>query len=66
MSINTPPLNSSMDHFEKGSVNPRLKNLCAIQETQVQSLCREDPLEERNGYPLQYSGVLWTEEDGGL
>ena len=27
----------------------------AIQETQVQSLGQEDPLEKGNGYPLQYS-----------
>ena len=26
-----------------------------MQETQVQSLRQEDPLEEENGYPLQYS-----------
>ena len=32
-----------MDHFEKGSVNARLKNMHAIQETWVQSLCQEDP-----------------------
>ena len=32
-----------------------VKNLPAMQETQVQSLSREDPLEKRNGYPLQYS-----------
>ena len=32
-----------------------VKNLPAIQETQVWSLGREDPLEEGNGNPLQYS-----------
>ena len=32
-----------------------VKNLPAMQETQVQSLGQEDPLGEGNGYPLQYS-----------
>ena len=32
----------------------RVKNLPAKQETQVQSLGWEDPLEEENGTPLQY------------
>ena len=32
-----------------------VKNLPAMQETQVASLGQEDPLEEGNGNPLQYS-----------
>ena len=32
-----------------------VKNLLAMQETQVQSLGQEDPPGEGNGYPLQYS-----------
>ena len=32
-----------------------VKNLPAVQETQVQSLGWEDPLGEGNGNPLQYS-----------
>ena len=32
-----------------------VKNLPTIQETWVQSLSWEDPLEEGKGYPLQYS-----------
>ena len=32
-----------------------VKNLPAMQETQVGSLGWEDPLEIGNGYPLQYS-----------
>ena len=32
-----------------------IKNAPAIQETRVQSLGQEDPLEKGNGYPLQYS-----------
>ena len=32
-----------------------VKNPPAMQETQVKSLGQEDPLEEENGNPLQYS-----------
>ena len=32
-----------------------IKNLPAMQKTQVQFLGQEDPLGEGNGYPLQYS-----------
>ena len=32
-----------------------VKNLSAVQETWVQSLEREDPLEKGNGHSLQYS-----------
>ena len=32
-----------------------VKNPPAMQETGVQSLCWEDPLEKENGNPLQYS-----------
>ena len=45
-----------------------LKNLPAVQETQVRSLGREDPLEEGMA---THSSILawripWTEEPGGL
>ena len=40
-----------------------VKNLPAVQETQVRSLGWEDP-QEGNGYPLQYSG-LENPMDGG-
>ena len=45
-----------------------VKNLRAMQETQVQSLGREDPLEEEMA---TLSSILawkipWTEEPGGL
>ena len=45
-----------------------VKNLPAIQETQVQSLGREDPLEKEMA---THSNILawripWTEEPGGL
>ena len=45
-----------------------VKNLPAMQETQVRSLGREDPLEEERA---THSSILaweipWTEEPGGL
>ena len=45
-----------------------VKNLPAVQKTQVQSLGWEDPLEEEKA---TYSSILpwkiqWTEEPGGL
>ena len=45
-----------------------VKNLPAVQETQVQSLVWEDPLEEEMA---TYSSILawripWTEKPGGL
>ena len=45
-----------------------VKNLPAMQESQVQSLCWQDPLEEEMANPPQYSclGNPWTEEPGGL
>ena len=51
--------------FPSGSV---VKNPPAMQETQVQSLGREDPLEEGMA---THSSILawripWTEESGGL
>ena len=51
--------------FSSGSV---VKNLLAMQERRVQSLGREDPLEEGMA---AHSSILaweipWTEEPGGL
>ena len=45
-----------------------VKNPPALQETQVRSLCQEDPLEKAMA---TYSSILawrmpWTEEPGGL
>ena len=45
-----------------------VKNLPAVHETQVQSLCRQDPLEKGMA---THSNILawripWTEEIGGL
>ena len=45
-----------------------VKNMPAMQDTRVQSLCREDPLEKEIA---THSNILaweipWTEETGGL
>ena len=44
------------------------KNLPAIQEMRVQSLGREDPLEEEMAThsSILARNILWTEEPGGL
>ena len=44
-----------------------VKTLPAMQETRVQSLGWDSPLEKEMAIPLQYSSVLvpWTEEPGG-
>ena len=41
-----------------------VKNLPAMLETEVQSLGQEDPLEEGNGYPLQYSCLEYSLDRG--
>ena len=41
--------------FGSSLVAQSVKNLPAMQETQVQSLCLEDPLEKGHDNPLQYS-----------
>ena len=45
-----------------------VKNLPAVQETWVQSLGREDPLEEEMATLSSILAwkILWTEESGGL
>ena len=45
-----------------------VKNLLAMQETQVWSLGLEDPPEKTNDNPFEYFylGNPWTEEPGGL
>ena len=45
-----------------------VKNLPTMQETQVQSLVWEDPLEQRMGTHSSFLArrSLWTEEPGGL
>ena len=49
-------------------VAQRVKNLPAMQETRVQSLGREDPLEEGMATHSRILAwrILWTEEPGGL
>ena len=37
-----------------------VENLSAKQETRLQSLGEEDPLEKGNGYPLQYSCLEYS------
>ena len=54
--------------FGGGSVAQTVKNLPATQNTQVQSLGREDPREKEM---VMHSSTLawripWTEESGGL
>ena len=58
----------SVDIFYLSLVAQMVKNPPAIQETRVQSLGREDPLEEEMA---THSSILawelpWTEESGGL
>ena len=45
-----------------------VKNLCVIQEIQVQSLGWEDPLEKgmATHSSILARRILWTEEPGGL
>ena len=45
-----------------------VKNLSAMQETQVQTLGRENPLDEEMAThsSILAWGILWTEEPGGL
>ena len=59
------------DPYRTFQVAQCIKNLPAMRETQearVQSLSREDPLQEENGNPFQYSclKIPWTEEPGRL
>ena len=51
------------------SLGPQtVKNLLAIEEIQVQSLGREDPLEKEMAIRSSILAwrILWTEEPGGL
>ena len=62
----TEPLEKGVKVKVPGS--QMVKNLPAIQETQVQSLAQEDPLEK--GMATHFSILAWktpwTEEPGGL
>ena len=52
----------------KGLVAQMVKNLSATQETQVQSLNRDNPLEKEIAIhsSILAWGIPWTEEPGGL
>ena len=50
--------------YEASLVAQTVKSLPVIQETQVLSLGREDPMEKQNANPLQYS-FLQNSMDGG-
>ena len=60
LSLSDPPLGSLVAQM--------VKNLPAIEETQVQSLGGEDPLEEGMETPSSVLAqrIPWTEEPGGL
>ena len=45
-------------------VDQTVKNLSAVQETQVRSPVWEDPLEEGNGSPLQYFCLEYPKDRG--
>ena len=56
-------------HFQEVSlVAQMVKNLSATQETQVQSLNRDNPLEKEIAIhsSILAWGIPWTEEPGGL
>ena len=54
--------------FEASLVAQTVKHLPAVQETRVQSLVREDPLEKEMAAHSRILtwGISWTEEPGGL
>ena len=56
---------SDWEDFSGGSV---IKNLLALQETQVQSLGQKDPLEKKRATcsSILAWDILWTEESGEL
>ena len=57
-----------MVSVEASLVAQTVKNLPAMQEIQVQSLGREDPLEKEMAThsSILAWGIPWTEEPGGL
>ena len=62
------PLSDFHFHFLVSLMAQMVKNLSAMQETQVQFLSQEDPLEERM---TTHSSIVawripWTEKPGGL
>ena len=57
-----------MCYYIASLVVQMIKNLPAMQEMPVQSLCREDHLEKRMATPSRILAwrISWTEEPGGL
>ena len=55
-------------HARASQVAQTVKNLPAVQDTQVQSLGQEDPLEKRMAIhsSILARGIPWTEEPGEL
>ena len=55
-------------YLEIGLVAQLVKNPPAMQETQVQSLSREDPLEKKVATHSSHLAwrIPWTEEPGGI
>ena len=75
MSIPVLQIGSSVYHFSRFYIYALIydilvvqmvKNLPAMQETQVQSLGREDPLEKGRGSRILAWEIPWTEEPGRL
>lgn len=64
-SINTPPLNSIHRTLWERFCEPQIKEYaCNSGDLGAVPVSGRPP--DWSGYPLQYSGILWTEEDGGL
>ena len=64
-SINTPPLNSIHRTLWERFCEPQIKvYACNSGDLGAVPVSGRPP--DWSGYPLQYSGILWTEEDGGL
>ena len=66
-SVTTQPMEETLSFllgYEAGSLQlPKVKNLPAMQETQVQSLVQEDPLEKEMAIHSSILGweIPWTE-----
>ena len=64
------PVNSLEEQYHGGisAVAQMVKNLPAMQETQVQSLSQEDPLEKAmaNHFSILDWRISWTEKPGRL
>ena len=63
-----PDLEAAYQPYGASLVAQMVKNLPAMQETRIQSLGGEDPLEEEmtTHSSILACGIPWTEEPGGL